>query len=43
MASKSEVFEFSRGKEPNGFESPRGGAYNNRKHLKLWESGLFSG
>ena len=29
--------------KPIGFEALRGGAYNNRKHLKLWESGLFSG
>ena len=43
MSSKSEVFEFSRGQKPIGFEAPRGGAYNNQKHLKLSESGLFSG
>ena len=29
--------------KPLGFDPPRGRAYNNRKHLKIWESALFSG
>ena len=29
--------------KPLGFDPPGGGAYNNRKHLKFWESALFSG
>ena len=34
---------FPGGQKPISFEAPRGGAYNNRKHLKLWEPGLFNG
>ena len=29
--------------KPPGFEPPQRVAYNNRKHLKFWESALFSG
>ena len=43
MSSKSEAFEFSIGAEAYRLWSTPRGAYNNRKHLKLWESGLFNG
>ena len=46
MSSKSEIFEFSGGgggREVYRLWSAPRGAYNNWKHLKLWESGLFSG
>ena len=43
MSSNSEAFEFSIGAEAYRLWSTPRGAYNNRRHLKLWESGLFSG